>query len=46
MASSCTRGGLDWILGNISSLRGLSSTGTGFPGKWLSHHLWRCLKDV
>ena len=27
-------GGLDWILGKISSLKGLSSTGTGCPGKW------------
>ncbi|KAK4826389.1 LOW QUALITY PROTEIN: hypothetical protein QYF61_008060, partial [Mycteria americana] len=27
---------LDWILGNFSSLKGLSSIGTGCPGKWLS----------
>jgi len=31
MASSCTRGGLDWVSGNISSLKELSSTGTGSP---------------
>ncbi|KAK4819537.1 hypothetical protein QYF61_006294, partial [Mycteria americana] len=31
------QGGLDWILGKMSSLKGLSSTGTGCPGKWLSH---------
>ena len=37
-ASSCARGGLDWILGKISSLKGLSSIGTGCPGKTLSHH--------
>ncbi|KAK4818318.1 LOW QUALITY PROTEIN: hypothetical protein QYF61_010780, partial [Mycteria americana] len=43
---SCARGGLDWILGNFTSLKGLSSTGTGCPGKWLSHHPWRYLKDV
>ncbi|KAK4828860.1 hypothetical protein QYF61_000988 [Mycteria americana] len=46
MASSCARGGLDWILGNISSPKGLSSIGRGCPGKWLSHHPWRYLKDM
>jgi len=45
-ASSCARGGLGCILGTISSLKGLSSTGTGCPGKWLSHPPWRYLKDV
>jgi len=44
--SSCTRGGLDWILGKMFSLKGLSSIGTGCPGKRLSHHPWRCLKGV
>ncbi|KAK4822862.1 hypothetical protein QYF61_020713 [Mycteria americana] len=29
-----------------SSPKGLSSIGTGCPGKWLSHHPWRYLKDV
>ncbi|KAK4825890.1 hypothetical protein QYF61_003246 [Mycteria americana] len=38
--------GLDWILGKMSSLKGLSSIGTGCPGKWLSHHPWRYLKDM
>ncbi|KAK4825506.1 LOW QUALITY PROTEIN: hypothetical protein QYF61_000019 [Mycteria americana] len=38
-------GGLFWILGKISSPKGLSSIGTGCPGKWLSHHAWRYLKD-
>ena len=33
-------------LGNISSLEGLSSTGTGCPERWWSHHPWRYLKDV
>ena len=41
-----TRGGLDWILGSIASLKALSSTGTGCPGKWLSHNCWSCLKDL
>ncbi|KAK4815131.1 hypothetical protein QYF61_017572 [Mycteria americana] len=30
----------------ISSLKGLSSIGTGCPGKWWSPHPWRYLKDV
>jgi len=30
----------------ISAPKGLSSTGTGCPGKWLSHHPWKHLKDV
>ncbi|KAK4819169.1 hypothetical protein QYF61_025984 [Mycteria americana] len=34
------------ILGKISSLKGLSSIGTGCPGKWLSHHPWRYLKAM
>ncbi|KAK4830495.1 hypothetical protein QYF61_011408 [Mycteria americana] len=46
MASSCARGGLDWILGKAFSPKGLLSIGTGCPGKWLSHHPWGCLKDV
>jgi len=44
MASSCARGGLGWILGKSSSPKALLSTGTGCPGKWLSHHPWRYLK--
>jgi len=46
MASSCVRGDLDWILGKISSPKGLSSVGTGCPGKWWSHHPWGYLKDI
>lgn len=46
MASSCVRADLDWILEKISFLKGLSSPGTGCPGQWWSHHLWRDLKDV
>jgi len=45
-ASSCSRGGLDYILGKISSPKGLSSIGTGSLGKWLGHHPWRYLKDM
>jgi len=37
-ASSSARGSLDWILGKISSLKGLSSIGTGCSGKGWSHH--------
>jgi len=46
MASSCTRGGLDWILGKISLLKEWSDIGTGCPGRWWSHHPWRCSKTV
>lgn len=35
IASSCTKGGLGWILGKISSPEGLSSFGTGCSGKRL-----------
>ncbi|KAK4823520.1 hypothetical protein QYF61_003029 [Mycteria americana] len=38
-------GGLSWILEKISSLKGLSSIGTGCPGKWLSHHPCRTCWD-
>ena len=38
MASSCIRGGLDWILGKISLLQEWSGIGTGCP--------WRCLKNM
>ena len=46
MASICIRGGLDWILWKMSLLREWSSIGTGCPGKWWSHHPWRCSKYV
>jgi len=46
MASSCAIGDLDWILGKKPSPKGLSSTGTGCPGKRWGHHPWRYLKDV
>ena len=34
----CIRGGLDWILGNISSLKEWSGIGTGRPGRWWGPH--------
>ncbi|PKU41824.1 hypothetical protein llap_7876 [Limosa lapponica baueri] len=39
------RGGSKRILGKISSLKGLSSIGTGCPRKWLTHHPCQYLKD-
>jgi len=45
-ALNCTRGSLNWVLGKNSSLKRLSSIGTGCPGKRLSHHPWRYLKNV
>jgi len=38
MASSCFRGGLDWILGKITVLKEWSDIGIGCPGKWWSPH--------
>lgn len=35
---SCTIKVLIWVLEKISSLKGLSSSGMGCPGEWLSHH--------
>jgi len=46
MASNCTRGGLDYILGKIVSRKAFSSIGTSHPGKRLSHSPWRYLKDA
>ena len=40
------QGGLDWILGNFSLLKEWSGSGTGCPGKWLSHHPWTCSEKV
>ena len=41
MASSCIRGGSDWILQKVSSPKGSSSPGPGCPGQWGSPHPWR-----
>jgi len=46
MASSCARGGSDWILWKISSLKEWLGAGMGCPGRWLSHCYWRCLRNV
>lgn len=43
---SCTRWCLSWILGTLSSLKGLSSIGTECPGKWWSHHPFKRCVDV
>ena len=45
-ALSCAREGLDGISRNIFSLKGLSSIGTGCPGRGLSHHPWSYLIDL
>ena len=41
MASSCTREGLDWLLGSISFQKGLLGVGMGCPGQGGSPHPWR-----
>ena len=46
MASSCIRGGSNWILGKISLLKEWSGIGTGCPVQWWSPHPWRCPKNV
>ena len=37
MASSCTREGSGWTLGNTTSLKEWSGAGMGCPGRWWSH---------
>jgi len=39
-------GHLDWISGEISLLNEWSGIGIGCPGKWWSHHAWRCSKNM
>jgi len=46
MASSCIRGGLEQILGKISSLNERSDIGTGCPRRCLSPCPWKCLKNM
>jgi len=41
VASSCIRGGSDWILGKMSLLKECSGIGPGCPGQWGSPHPWR-----
>ena len=45
-ASSCIRGGLDWILGKMSLLEEWSGLGPGCPGQGGSPHPWRLSKTV
>lgn len=44
ITSYCARGGLDWILGQISSWKGLSTIGIGCPGNCPESPHWRHLK--
>ena len=46
MASSYTREGSGWMLGNTTSLKEWSSTGMGCPERWWSHWPWWCSKSV
>ena len=46
MDSSCTRVSWGWIFINTSLQKGFLSTGIGSPGRWLSHHPWKCLKTI
>ena len=46
MASSCSREGSSWTLGNTTSLKGWSGTGMGCPERWWSHQPWRCSRNV
>jgi len=34
------------MLGKVSLLKEWSDIGIGCPGKWWSHHPWRCSKNV
>lgn len=44
--STSTRGGLDWVLVKIHSLKGFSDTGTGCPGQSPSLKVFKELVDV
>ena len=46
MASSCIRGGLDWISRKMSSLKEWSGTGPGCPGQWWGPRPWRGSKTM
>ena len=46
MVSSCARGGLDWILGKISSPKEWSGIGTGCPERWFKKHVDVALRDM
>jgi len=46
VASSGTRGGSGWLLGNTTSLKEWSGTGMSCPGRWWSHRPWRCSRNI
>ena len=46
MALSCAKGDSGWILGKISLPKEWCCSGTGCPGRWWSHHPWRCSRAV
>ena len=46
MVQSCTREGLDWMLGSIPLPRRWSKTGTGFLERWSIPHACQCLRGV
>jgi len=46
IASSCIRGGSDWILGIISPQKEWSGLGPGCPWQWGSPHPWRGSETV
>lgn len=43
-AKRCTRGALYWLLGKISSLKGLSSPGAGCPGVAIPGGIYKVCK--
>jgi len=46
MFSSCTRGGLDWTLGNISLPREWPNAEIGFLERWLMPQVCQCLRGI
>ena len=46
IVQSCTRGGLVWTLGSISSLRGWSNTGTDFLEMCWMPQACQCLRGI
>ena len=46
MALSCARRASGWVLGRISSQEEQRDSGTGCPGRWWSHHRWRCSRTL
>ena len=46
MVQSCTRGGLDWTLGNTALPREWPNTGTSFLKRWLMPQAFQCLRGI